>query len=251
MPFTTRFAIGDMNNWFPIPPQQVWHFRQSIDYSITANRAILDYASRDRELLLPHLSDGPRRDQVGQRRSLDVHAARVGQGRDWPRAARRSRPWRRRSRQAGVTLERAAAAASGGGGGGRGGGACGQLYAALTTKELRDPRGFIIPSDQPDFGTAVRFINALIKSGITVLQAAASFTVSGKPYPANSLVVKTAQAFRPHVMDMFEPQDHPDDIPYPGAPPTAPYDNAGYTLAFQMGVQFDRILDGSTGRSRR
>ena len=59
--------------------------------------------------------------------------------------------------------------------------------------------------------------------------------------------MKTAQAFRPHVMDMFEPQDHPDDIPYPGAPPTAPYDNAGYTLAFQMGVQFDRILDGFDG----
>ena len=48
-------------------------------------------------------------------------------------------------------------------------------------------------------------------------------------------------------MDMFEPQDHPDDIPYPGATPTRPYDNAGYTLAFQMGVQFDRILDGFDG----
>src|SRR5262249_55918818 len=48
----------------------------------------------------------------------------------------------------------------------------------------------------------------------------------------------------PHVMDMFEPQDHPDDIPYPGGPPTAPYDATGYTLAFQMGVQFDRVLDG-------
>jgi hypothetical protein len=93
----------------------------------------------------------------------------------------------------------------------------------------------------------VRFVNALIKSGITVHRATAAFTVAGKQYPANSLVVKTAQPFRPHVMDMFEPQDHPDDIPYPGAPPTAPYDNAGYTLAFQMGVQFDRILDGFDG----
>jgi len=42
---------------------------------------------------------------------------------------------------------------------------------------------------------------------------------------------------------MFEPQDHPNDIPYPGGPPTPPYDNAGWTLAYQMGVQFDRILD--------
>jgi hypothetical protein len=60
-------------------------------------------------------------------------------------------------------------------------------------------------------------------------------------------VVKTAQAFRPHVLDMFEPQDHPNDIPYPGAAPIPPYDNAGWTLAYQMGVVFDRILDGFDG----
>ena len=58
-----------------------------------------------------------------------------------------------------------------------------------------------------------------------------------RQYPAGSYVVFTAQAFRPHVMDMFEPQDHPDIFPYPGAPPTPPYDNAGWTLAFQMGVR--------------
>jgi hypothetical protein len=46
---------------------------------------------------------------------------------------------------------------------------------------------------------------------------------------------------------MFEPQYYPDDVQYPGGPPNPPYDSAGYTLAFQMGVQFDRILDGFTG----
>ena len=35
----------------PIAPQ-TWHFRQSVDYSVTANRAVLDYASRHREQLL-------------------------------------------------------------------------------------------------------------------------------------------------------------------------------------------------------
>ncbi len=61
----------------------------------------------------------------------------------------------------------------------------------------------------------------------------------------------TAQAFRPHVIDMFEPQDHPNVIPYPGAPPTPPYDNAGWTLALQMGVQFDRILEPFSGPFER
>jgi hypothetical protein len=45
------------------------------------------------------------------------------------------------------------------------------------------------------------------------------------------------------VLDMMEPQDHPNDIPYPGAGPKAPYDAAGWTMAYTMGVQFDRILD--------
>ena len=42
---------------------------------------------------------------------------------------------------------------------------------------------------------------------------------------------------------MFEPQDHPNDFQYPGGPPIPPYDNAGYTLAFQMGVKFERVLE--------
>src|SRR5262245_6328822 len=33
--FTTRFLVPDSNGWYPITPQP-WHFRQSIDYSITA-----------------------------------------------------------------------------------------------------------------------------------------------------------------------------------------------------------------------
>jgi hypothetical protein len=117
----------------------------------------------------------------------------------------------------------------------------------LHAPDKRDPRGYIIPSDQADFLTATKFINTLIKNGITIHRATTAFTVAGKSYPPGSYVVKTAQAFRPHILDMFEPQDHPDDIPYPGGPPTPPYDNAGYTLAYQMGVVFDRILDGFDG----
>jgi hypothetical protein len=87
----------------------------------------------------------------------------------------------------------------------------------------------------------------LLKNGITVMKASAAFQVNGKMYPAGSYVIKTAQAFRPHILDMFEPQDHPNDFRYPGGPPIPPYDIAGWTLAMQMGVQFDRILDGFDG----
>src|SRR4029079_9359652 len=43
---TRGLAKGDLP--YPIAPQK-WHFRQSIDYSITANRAVLDVASKHRE----------------------------------------------------------------------------------------------------------------------------------------------------------------------------------------------------------
>ena len=90
-----------------------------------------------------------------------------------------------------------------------------------------------------------------MKTGVTVHRATAGFTVNGKAYPAGSIVVKTAQAFRPHVLDMFEPQDHPHDVAYPGGPPIPPYDSAGWTLAYQMGIEFDRILDAFDGPFER
>lgn len=111
----------------------------------------------------------------------------------------------------------------------------------------RDPRGYILPADQADFLTAGKFVNTLIKNGITVLRAQQKFTVKDRSYPAGSLIVKTAQAFRPHIIDMFEPQYYPDDTSSPGAAPRPPYDSAGYTLAMQMGVSFDRIREDFSG----
>jgi hypothetical protein len=136
------------------------------------------------------------------------------------------------------------------GGGGRGGGVPSSLYnTVLHDPKLRDARGYILPSDQADFATATKFVNTLLKNGITVMHATAAFKVPGsdKSYPAGSYVIKTAQAFRPHILDMFEPQDHPNDFRYPGGPPIPPYDITGWTLAMQMGVQFDRVLDGFDG----
>src|SRR5690242_13634997 len=111
----------------------------------------------------------------------------------------------------------------------------------------RDPRGYVLPAGQPDFLTATKFVNVLIGTGVTVHRATAAFEAAGKKYPAGSYVVKAAQAFRGHVLDMFEPQDHPNDFAYPGGPPVAPYDMAGWTLAYQMGVKFDRVLDAFDG----
>lgn len=80
-----------------------------------------------------------------------------------------------------------------------------------------------------------------------MLRAARPFQAGARTYPAGSYVIKTAQAFRPHIVDAFEPQDYPDDFAYPGGPPVRPYDVTGYTLAYQMGIRFDRVLEGLDG----
>ncbi|HEX8905616.1 MAG TPA: M14 metallopeptidase family protein, partial [Longimicrobiaceae bacterium] len=51
IPFVVNQQLPRADLPFPIEPQR-WHFRQSIDYSVTANYAVLDVASRYRETFL-------------------------------------------------------------------------------------------------------------------------------------------------------------------------------------------------------
>jgi hypothetical protein len=226
IPFVLSRQVPTSDLTFPIAPQ-TWHFRQSIEYSLTANRAVLDFASRWRETVLFNVYQMGRNSIA--RGSTDTWTVKP-------------------HRYAAVAASLGVPAAGGGGGGGAANPERdAKVMAAIRDPQFRDPRGYIIPASQADFPTAVKFINALREVGIGIQRATREFAVNGKTYPAGSFVVMTNQAFRPHVIDMFEPQDHPDNIPFPGAPPTPPYDHAGWTLAFQMGVEFDRVLDPFTG----
>jgi hypothetical protein len=236
IPFVPSRQLGQGNLPFPIAPQK-WHFRQSIEYSITANRAVIDVASKNREDFLFNIYRmGKNSIERGNRDNWTVYPGRVAEVQAAiDRDRRQSGEGRAQSEDAPSDLGRIR------------GGVSLKYYEMLRKPEMRDPRGFIIPSDQADFLTATKFVNTLIKTGVAIHRATTEFQVAGKSYPAGSYVVKAAQAFRPHALDMFEPQDHPNDFQYPGGPPIPPYDNAGWTLAFQMGVKFDRILDGFDG----
>src|SRR6476660_2433909 len=52
IPFVPSKLLPDSNLYYPIEPQQTWHFRQSIDYSVTANYAVFDVASRNKDTFL-------------------------------------------------------------------------------------------------------------------------------------------------------------------------------------------------------
>ncbi len=225
IPLVPERLIPNSATPYPVAPQP-WHFKQSIDYSVSLNYAVLDYAADRREELLYNIY------------RMGKNSIERGSRDNWTLSPKRIDSINRAFKSDTST----------GANNTRNAGMPAQYYdKVLKDPTLRDARGYIIPSDQTDFPTAIKFINALIRSGISVQQATADFTVAGKKYPALSYVVKTNQAFRPHVLDMFEPQDHPNDFQYPGGPPVRPYDITGWTLAYQMGVKFDRLPDDFNG----
>src|SRR4051812_24219097 len=240
IPFVLDMQLPRADVPNPIQPGP-FPFRTAIEYSITNNYAILDIASKRHEDFLYNMYKMARNAiDTGNTDHWTIHPKRI----EAARAAIESA----QGRTEGGENVGPRAALGGRGGGGRGAGAPMAVYnTVLHDPKLRDPRGFILPSDQADFPTATKFVNTLIKAGVVVHRATAPFTVAGKQYPAGSYVVKVAQPFRAHLMDMFEPQDHPDDIPYPGGAPRPPYDVTGYNIAYSMGIKFDRILDGFDG----
>ncbi len=190
-----------------------WHFRQSVEYSMTANRSILDLASRYRESVLFNIWRMGRNSI--ERGSTDnwthypalIEAARVAA-----------------EGKTGNEAEMASA-------------------AVLRDPARRDPRAWIIPAGQMEMGAVLDFVEAMRVSGIEMSRSTAEFSAGGQQYPAGSIVIRADQAFRPYLLDMFEAQDHPTDLQYPGGPPKAPYDNAGWTLAMQMGFDYDRVYE--------
>jgi hypothetical protein len=127
----------------------------------------------------------------------------------------------------------------------------GKDTAARFAKE--PPYAWVIPREQWDPPTAALLVEKMLLQGIKVCQAAAPFTADGLSYPAGTWVIPMNQPFARFVKAVFEEQSYPDLTKYPDlwqgivAPrksPNAylpPYDLAGWSLPFQMGVKATRV----------
>ena len=219
IPLVPQRLIPNSGLPYPIEPQK-WYFKNSIDYSISLNYAVLNYAARYKdEVLLNMYKMGKTAIESGNKDNWTLSPNKVEMLNEQLKAEKRD-----------IKVDSIAY----------------QNFAKIyKAPNLRDPRGYIIPANQSS--SAVAFVNILIQSGIKVHKATSDFVVNGKNYENGSYIVRTNQAFRAHVLDMFDPQDHPNDFLYPGGPPVRPYDAAGWTPAYTMGVEFDRILDDFNG----
>lgn len=233
VPLVPSRLLPDGNTPFPVMPQK-WYFKKSIEYSLSLNYAVLDYAARNREHLLYNIYlMGKTSIQAGSQDHWTITPDRINSITSAYENDQKSK------KKADSTLYRNSGNQ----------GILPLKYYNVLFNDLnqRDPRGYIIPAGQADFPTAVKFINALIQAGIKVSKAVADFRVENKSFPAGSYIVKTNQAFRPHILDMFEPQDYPNDFLYPGGPPVPPYDITGWTPAFTMGFKYTRVLNDFDG----
>jgi len=234
IPVVPNRLIPSSANPFPITPRK-WYFKNSIDYSVSLNYGVLMYAARHRdELLFNIYKMGKNSIERGSRDNWTLYPSKTELIQEYFKKDQPAKPkednstpesWGRNITN--ISLK--------------------YFDTVFKNPTLRDARAYIIPSNQNDFATSTRFVNALIRTGIEIHQSTSPFTINGKTYPEGSFIVKCDQAFRPHVLDMFEPQDHPNDFQYPGGPPVPPYDAAGWTLAYQMGVEFDRITENIPG----
>lgn len=229
IPLIPDVQLAHNDEPLPIVPRE-WHLRDSLEYQWSMDRAVMLYAANNRERLQFNIYKmGSNAIAQGSRDSWtttpkDIDALKEA-GKTMPEPAPDPDAYFRPKGVVDPSL----------------------FSKVLRDPARRDPRGYILTADQADMPTAVVFLNTLLKNGVEVKRATRAFAVAGKRYPAGSFVVKTDQAYRPHVLDMFEPQDHPHNVEYPGGPPIPPYDITGYNLSYQMGFQYDRVLDGFDG----
>lgn len=95
--------------------------------------------------------------------------------------------------------------------------------------KVGNPSAIIVPADQHDNPTVIKFLQTLYMGGLKIDRATAAFTADGTQYPAGTFVIPMAQVFRNYAKDLLEPQVYPST--------DRPYDVSGWSLGMQMGVE--------------
>ncbi|MEG8990870.1 M14 metallopeptidase family protein [Ignavibacteria bacterium 4148-Me] len=112
---------------------------------------------------------------------------------------------------------------------------------AIQKGKTEKPFAYIIPRQQNDPVTTSKMIEILQLGGVEVNFIDKEFQIDNVIYPANSYIIYLAQPNGRYVKDLFEEQNYPDLRKSKNEPPLTPYDVAGWTLPYLMGVKFYQI----------
>ncbi|MDT8368162.1 MAG: M14 family zinc carboxypeptidase [Longimicrobiales bacterium] len=112
---------------------------------------------------------------------------------------------------------------------------------AVATYTEAPPYAWFVPQDQRDPVAAVELLRRLAFNGVEVQTTTEAITVDGLAWPAGTWVIRMDQPFANFVAQLFDVQEYPDLRQYPEGPPDQPYDVAGWTLPWQMGVEVHEV----------
>jgi hypothetical protein len=98
------------------------------------------------------------------------------------------------------------------------------------------PFAFVIPAEQHDPHAAAKLQELLLQGAIEIHRALEPFRADGQVYPPGTDIVFLAQPYRAYAKTLLERQTYPARRASANVAPDRPYDVAGWTLPYQMGV---------------
>lgn len=103
--------------------------------------------------------------------------------------------------------------------------------------ENEPPYAYFIPEGGPDPVAPVELLRRLAFTGVRVYRLDGEVEHEGVRHPPGTWVVPMNQEFGELARQVLEVQTYPDLREFPEGPPEQPYDAAGWTLPYQMGVR--------------
>jgi zinc carboxypeptidase len=88
-----------------------------------------------------------------------------------------------------------------------------------------------------------RMLSILRRGGVEVLRSNKEFTADGTTYPVGTHIIMMNQPNGAFARALLEPQVYPDLREYPGGPPKRPYDVTAHDLSLMMNVKTVTIKD--------
>jgi Zinc carboxypeptidase len=112
------------------------------------------------------------------------------------------------------------------------------------------PFVYVVPQQQRDSVAAVELLRRIAFQGVRVSQLTAPASFDSVSYPAGTWVIPMDQEFAEAARQILDVQKYPDLRESPDGPLEQPYDAAGWTLQYQMGVKVTPVTTAVAADAR-